>query len=186
ESTVGGDPQGPTTPAAAAAAAGDRGGVGSREDAVRQLLRAVGGGSGQESRTPVWGPDEDPLVSIFVRVRWTDLREGLVEESQHYTTLEPLPEEARGGAGGADGGYSGAGLGGQWFVNPRWKQQGQPTTDATSSSSDNDGDRGSTQRQQQQQQYRGRLGDACSRLLAALVLTTAMHPGTLMADLGAG
>lgn len=31
----------------------------------------------------------------------------------------------------------------------------------------------------------GRLGDACFRLLAALVLTTTMHPGTLMADLGA-
>ncbi|CAM9893992.1 unnamed protein product, partial [Ectocarpus sp. 13 AM-2016] len=192
ESTVGGDPQGPTTPgaaaAAAAAAAGDSGGVRAREDAVRQLLRAVGGGSGQESRTPVWGPDEDPLVSIFVKVRWTDLREGLVEESQHYTTLEPLPEEARGGVAGVDGGYSGAGVGGHWFVSPRrgvvrWKQQGQLTTDA-SSSSDNDGDCGSTQ--QQQQQHRGRLGDACSRLLAALVLTTAMHQGTLMADLGTG
>ncbi|CAN0321354.1 unnamed protein product, partial [Ectocarpus sp. 12 AP-2014] len=173
----------PTTPAAAAAAAGDSGGVRAREDAVRQLLRAVGGGSRQESRTPVWGPDEDPLVSIFLRVRWTDLREGLVEESQHYTTLEPLPEEARGGVGGVDGGYSGAGVGGHWFVSPRWKQQGQQTADA-SSSSDNDGDCGSTQRQQQQ--HRGRLGDACSRLLAALVLTTAMHPGTLMADLGTG
>lgn len=56
ESTVGGVPQGPTTTAAAAAA--DRGGVRTREDAVRQLLRAVGGGSGKESRTPVWGPDE--------------------------------------------------------------------------------------------------------------------------------
>lgn len=31
----------------------------------------------------------------------------------------------------------------------------------------------------------GCLGDACCRLLAALVLTTTMHPGTLIADLGA-
>lgn len=54
-------------------------------------------------------------MSIVVRVRWTDLREGLVEESQHYTTLEPLPEEARGG----EGGVTVAGLEGHWFVSPR-------------------------------------------------------------------
>lgn len=62
---------------------------------------------------------QDPLVSLSVRVRWTELREGLVEESQHYTTLEPLPEEEGGGAAGS--GMSGAGSGGQWFVSPRWE-----------------------------------------------------------------
>lgn len=62
-------------------------------------------------------------MSLSVRVRWTELREGLVEESQHYTTLDPLPEEVRAGAtssGTAVGGdVIGAGSGGQWFVSPR-------------------------------------------------------------------
>lgn len=26
-------------------------------------------------------------------MRWPELREGVVEESRHYTTLDPLPEE---------------------------------------------------------------------------------------------
>eukprot|EP00903_Cladosiphon_okamuranus_P018811 g17303.t1 len=153
-----------------------RGVVGARQDAVRKLLRAISGGSEvDEARevtgvSPLWGPDEDPLVSLSVRVRWAELRDGLVEESQHYTTLDPLPEEAAGGAASA------AGSGGQWFVSPRWRPPGV-TADANS-----DGDNSAPQRQQ----GTGRLGDACCRLLGALVLTTAMHPGTLMADLGAG
>ena len=55
-------------------------------------------------------------MSISLRVRWTDLREGLVEESQHYTTLNPLPGggEAVFGSDGGDGGSVG-----QWFVTPR-------------------------------------------------------------------
>eukprot|EP00752_Nemacystus_decipiens_P004283 g3912.t1 len=165
------------------AAAGEngaaRGVVRARQGAVRELLRAIGGGCedvGAEEKAcavPVWGPEEDPLVSLSVRVRWTELREGLVEESQHYTTLDPLPEEEVGGAGSA--GVSGAGSGGQWFVSPRWRPTGG-LADANGSS--NDG--------VQRRQGEGRLGDACCRLLGALVLTTAMHPGTLMADLGAG
>lgn len=63
-------------------------------------------------------------MSLSVRVRWTELREGLVEESQHYTTLDALPEETSRGAtssgAAVGGGVSGAGSGGQWFVSPRY------------------------------------------------------------------
>lgn len=60
----------------------------------------------------------------------------------------------------------------------RWRPPGG-TADAAGKNDDDD----DSARQGQQG---GRLRDACCRLLAALVLTTAMHPGTLMADLGAG
>ena len=63
-----------------------------------------------------------------------------------------------------------------WFLSPsRWRSPGGKVDAHGSSNGD-----------KQRQQGGGRLGDACCRLLGALVLTTAMHPGTLMADLGAG
>ncbi|CAM9777887.1 unnamed protein product, partial [Hapterophycus canaliculatus] len=135
-------------------------------------------------------PTQDPLVSLFVRVRWTELREGLVEESRHYTTLDPLPAEPPTGLsgssnGGGDGGASGAGAGGEWLVSPRWRPPGaspEASEDESSNNNNNTNDNISTRPQKQED---GRLGGACGRLLAALVLTTAMHPGTLMADLGA-
>jgi len=46
----------------------------------------------------------------------------MVEESQHYTTLEPLPEETLAGARSSSavgGGGGGVGSGGRWFVSPR-------------------------------------------------------------------
>lgn len=65
---------------------------------------------------------QDPLVSLSVRVRWAELREGLVEESQHYTTLDPLPEETIGRATSSATAVGGSvrwgGSGGQWFVSP--------------------------------------------------------------------
>lgn len=62
----------------------------------------------------------------------------------------------------------------------RWRAPGGGPADA--GGGENDDNSGSAHQGQQG----GRLGDACCRLLAALVLTTAMHPGTLMADLGTG
>lgn len=59
----------------------------------------------------------------------------------------------------------------------RWRQSGIVGFDSSSSSTST-GD--STKRGEN-----GRLGEACCRLLAAVVQTTTMHPGTLMADLGA-
>ena len=54
------------------------------------------------------------------------------------------------------------------FSSHRWKQQRVRLAEGGNSSASG-----------------GRLGDACSRLLGALVLASAIHPGTLMADLGA-
>lgn len=65
----------------------------------------------------------------------------------------------------------------------RWGPPPVATACAGGSSSN---DNNTSAQQQRQQGGGGRLGDACCRLLGALVLTTAMHPGTLMADLGAG
>lgn len=57
-------------------------------------------------------------MSLRLRVRWTELREGLVEESKHYTTLDPLPD-VRGVISGGDSGGGLGGSAGQWFVAPR-------------------------------------------------------------------
>jgi len=74
------------------------------------------------------------------------------------------------------------------LCDERWRpppsEAGAGSSGSSGSSGDGDHKDFSSSRRQQQQE--GRLGDACCRLLAALVLTTAMHPGTLVADLGAG
>ncbi|CAN0428362.1 unnamed protein product, partial [Ascophyllum nodosum] len=62
----------------------------------------------------------------------------------------------------------GSGITGNWRLFGPWKQQRVRLAEGGNSSASG-----------------GRLGDACSRLLGALVLASAIHPGTLMADLGA-
>lgn len=56
-------------------------------------------------------------MAISVRVRWEELREGLVEESKHYTTLDPLPDKREASFNGDSGVDSSTG---QWFVTARW------------------------------------------------------------------
>ena len=55
---------------------------------------------------------QDQLEAICVRVRWEDLKAGLAEESEHYTTLEPFPEEGSGSVLGSSAGH--------WFVTARF------------------------------------------------------------------
>lgn len=136
-------------------------------NAIAQVLTRMEEADGRLD--PLWGPSYDPLRSLRLRVRWIDLTDGNVVENAFYSTLQPLQTRPT-----------------SWLIQAAYHKidpEDVPRAEANSHAHD---DASSSTSGDHQPRYLETLalGGIVKQLLAGYVVSQAVKPGTLLAELG--